>query len=148
MGTISAPWSGLSTATITLNSLANGTYVAATAIDFSSIDPEDAIFVLEITPGTVGGEKGAYLFAQVSFDGTDYSSGPTSGTTLTDEPVLYPIGFLPLPTNSVLQRKAFPVLAALGFVPPWIKPVVRNASGAAFAGSGNSLKYGSLLGAY
>jgi hypothetical protein len=148
MGTIAAPWSSLTAFTISLNSLANDTYVAGTAVDVSSIDPEDLILQLEVTPGTVSSEKGAYLFLQGSFDGTNYGTGPTSGTSATDEANLLPVGFLPLNTNSTLQRKQFPVLSALGFVPPWIKPVVRNRSGAAFAGSGCALSYGTLLGSY
>jgi len=133
--------------TITLNSLANGTYVAATAVDFHNFftspnrAPMDIVLELELTPGTVSGNKQAWLFAQISMDGTNYSSGPTSGTTTTDEPNLYRIGRLPLATNSTLQRKAFSVLERIGFIPYAIKPVVLNDSGAALAGSGNALNY-------
>lgn len=127
--------------TITLNSLANVTYVAATAVDFGASTPEDIMLELVLTPGTVAGNKQALLFVQTSMDGTDYSTGPTSGTTTTDEGVLHFVGALPLATSSTLQRKTFSVLAALGFVPRWVKPVVFNDSGAAIASSGNSLSY-------
>lgn len=132
--------------TITLNSLANVTYVAATAINLNNITsggkaPLDVVLELEITPGTVAGNKAAKLFAQVSMDGTNFSTGPTSGTTVTDEPDLYFIGALPLLTNSTLQRKGFSLLQTLGFIPWSLKPIVFNDSGAAFAASGNALNY-------
>lgn len=128
-------------ATISLNSLANVTYVAATAIDLSASTPLDVLLTLECTPGTVSGNKQALLFVQVSGDGTDYTTGPTSGTTVTDQPNLRYIGSLPLGSNSTLQRNTFSLFAALGYCPRYIKPVVFNDSGAALAGSGNALKY-------
>jgi hypothetical protein len=134
--------------TVTLNSLANVTYVAATAVDFLSIAgvtsnclPTDIILELVLTPGTVAGNKQAILFVQASLDNSVFSSGPTSGTTTTDQPDLYFIGALPLNTSSTQQAKQFSVLAALGFIPRALKPVIFNDSGAALAGSGNSCSY-------
>jgi hypothetical protein len=132
--------------TITLTSLASATYGASSAVDLHNIvgsatAPAEFVVEVEITPGTVSGNKQAKIFAQVSMDGTNYSTGPTSGTTTTDEPDLFPIGILPLNTNSTLQRKAFPLVAALGFVPYAVKLVVLNDSGAAFAGSGCAAYY-------
>jgi hypothetical protein len=131
-------------ATITLNSLASATYVAATAINFTN-QPVDLLVELALTPGTVSGNKQAILFAQASLDGTNYQTGPTSGTTTTDEPNLTFIGALPLNTNSTLQTKIFSVAAAFGGVlPPYLKFVVKNDSGAALGGSGNSLNYSEI----
>lgn len=132
--------------TITLNSLANVTYVAATAVDIhaavgSVTAPQEVIIDVEITPGTVGGNKQALVFVQTSMDGTNYSTGPTSGTTTTDQPNLMWIGTLPLGTNATLQRKSFPMVATLGFVPYGFKLVVFNDSGAAFSGSGCAAYY-------
>lgn len=137
--------------TITLNSLANVTYVAATAVDLSALvgsaaAPLDVIIELELTPGTVGGNKQGLLFCQVSMDGTNYSTGPSSGTTVTDQPVLEFLGVLPLLTNSTLQRKAFSVKSKLGYIPKHIKPIVFNDSGAAIASSGNGLNYTIIYG--
>lgn len=138
--------------TITLNSLASATYVAATALDlhafFTSPNraPLDLIIELEVTPGTVGGNKQAKLFAQISMDGTNFSTGPTSGTTVNDEGDLYFIGALPLVTNSTLQRKGFSVLDRIGFIPYAIKPVVFNDSAATWAGSGNAMYYTAISG--
>lgn len=137
--------------TISLNSLANGTYVAATAVDLHAAvgavtAPTDVVVELEATPGTVSGNKQAKVFVQASMDGTNFGTGPTSGTTTTDEPNLHYIGPLPLGSSSTLQRKAFSLLAALGFVPYAFKLVVFNDSGAAFAGSGCAAYYTPVYG--
>jgi len=137
--------------TITLNSLGNGTYVAATAVDLHNIvgsatAPLDVVIELELTPGTVSGNKQAKLFTQISMDGSNYSTGPTSGTTTTDEPDLYLIDILPLATNSTLQRKGWSLFSRIGFIPYSIKPVVFNDSGASLAGSGNALNYTIIYG--
>lgn len=133
------------TSTTAFNSLASATYAATAAIDISSIDPVDLTIQVALTPGTVSSDKGAYVFVKTSFDGTNYSTGPESGTTTTDEAALNPIGFLPLTTNSTLQRKAFNVRHALGYIPPYFKVVIKNASGAALASSGHKVEYTTYL---
>jgi len=134
--------------TITLNSLASATYVAATAVDLGTPTPIDTLLELVITPGTVSGNKQALLFVQVSLDGTNYSTGPTSGTTTTDQPNLFFVGTLPLNSSSTQQRDSWSLLTAIGFSPRFIKPVVLNDSGAAFAGSGNSCSYVTVVGTF
>jgi hypothetical protein len=136
-----APSGSKTALSVTLTSLANVTYVAATTIDVSAIDPIDVIVEVEITPGTVAGNKRLLVFCQESLDNSALSTGPVSGTTVTDEPNLLPIGTLPLNTNSTLQRKAFSVRTALGWVPPYIKFVFFNDSGAAFSGSACAANY-------
>jgi len=76
--TYSEPITTKSALTITLNSLANVTYVAATAIDVSAIDPIDVIVEIEVTPGTVAGNKRLVVFLQESLDNSNFSTGPTS----------------------------------------------------------------------
>lgn len=127
--------------TSALNSLASATYVSAGTIDVSASDPVDMVVEVEATPGTVSGNRQLLVFAKVSFDGTNFSSGPETGTTVTDEPNLLLIGALPLNTNATLQRRAFSVTAALGYVPPYCKIVCRNDSGAALAASGHAVYY-------
>lgn len=123
-----------------LATLASATYVASDVLDVSANDPLDVLIELAITPGTVAGNKQAVVFAQASLDNTNFQTGPTSGTTTTDESVLTLVGILPLPTNSTTQRKVFSVAAAFGgVVPPYTKLIVKNDSGAAFtAGSINT----------
>lgn len=147
MGAVTAVWGTRTTLTSTaLNSLASATYVSAGTINLTTPDPLDVAIEVEATPGTVSGNKQLAVFAKVSFDGTDYSTGPESGTTTTDEPNLYFLGTLPLNTNSTLQRKSFSVLSALGFVPPYLKIIVKNESGAALAASGHKVSYTTLTG--
>jgi len=146
MTTYSEPVGSRTGYTITLTSLASATYVASSAVDLSATDPIDIIVEVEVTPGTVSGNKRAVVFVQESLDGSNYSTGPTSGTTTTDEPNLYMLGVLPLNTNSTLQRKAFSIRSALGFVPPYHKLVVLNDSGAAFSASNCAANYATVLG--
>ena len=132
----------LSGAAAALNSLASATYVAVGTITHNSSGktPLDCIVELIVTPGTVSGNKQAVLFAQASLDGTNFGTGPTSGTTTTDEPNLVFIGVLPLNTSSGQQRKTYSLAAAFGGVLPYATKLdVTNDSGAAFAGSGNDL---------
>lgn len=127
--------------TSALNSLASATYVSAGTIDVSASNPVDMVVEVEATPGTVSGNKQLLVFAKVSFDNTNFSSGPETGTTVTDEPNLLLIGVLPLNTNATLQRRAFSVTAVLGYVPPYCRIVCRNDSGAALAASGHAVYY-------
>lgn len=133
--------------TITLTSLANVTYVASSAVDLSATDPVDVVVEVEITPGTVSGNKQAKVFVQVSLDGgTDYSTGPTSGTTTTDEPNLLFVGSLPLNTNSTIQRRSWSLMDRIGFVPAHHKLIVFNDSGAAFSSSACTATYYTVTG--
>lgn len=132
----------LSGAAAALNSLASATYVVLGTLTHNSSGkaPLDVLVELAVTPGTVAGNKQAVLFAQPSLDGTNFGTGPTSGTTTTDEPDLVLIGVLPLNTNSALQRKIFSLAAAFGGVLPYAtKLIAKNDSGAALASSGNDL---------
>lgn len=132
--------------TSALDSLAASTYVSAGTIDVTAIDPIDTVVEVEATPGTTSGNKQLVVFAQVSFDNTNFSTGPVSGTTATDEPNLRFLGTLPLNTNSTLQRGAFSVMSALGYVPPYFRIIVKNDSGAALAASGHAVYHTSYTG--
>ncbi|MFS2027070.1 hypothetical protein [Massilia sp. CT11-137] len=132
----------LSGAAAALNSLASATYVAVGTITHNSGGkvPLECFVELAVTPGTVSGNKQAVLFAQASLDGTNFDTGPTSGTTTTDEPNLIFVGVLPLNSNATLQRKKFSLANAHGGVLPYAtKLIVKNDSGAAFASSGNDV---------
>lgn len=142
MGAVTEPWGSKTTLTSTaLNSLASAAYVSAGAIDLTATDPLDVAVEVEATPGTVSGNKQLLVFAKVSFDGTNYSTGPESGTAAADEPNLVQLGTLPLNSNATLQRNSFSVMAALGFVPPYLKIVLKNETGAPLAASGHAVRY-------
>ena len=133
--------------TISLDSLASGTYVAATAVDLTSSTPIDCLVeVTVVTTGTaVSGNAQVQAFIQISQDGTNYSTGPTSGTTTTDEPDLYLIGNVPTKTVSSTHRKAFSIFAALGFVPRYFKLVCKDDLGTALS-TGCSASYQTVVG--
>lgn len=134
MSTVKQVVGSFSAVTVTgLSTLASANYAQSADVNNTTNQPIDLMVMLEATPGTVSGNKQAIVFAQAS-DGTDYQTGPTSGTTTTDEPVLTYIGTLPLPSNSTQQRKYFGVAAAFGGVlPPHLKFVIKNDCGVAFS---------------
>lgn len=147
MATITAIAGTRTTVTTTaLNSLASATYVSAGTVDVTAVDPIDAVVEVEATPGTTSGNKQLVVFLQVSFDNTNFSTGPVSGTSATDEPNLRLLGTLPLNTNSALQRGAYSIMSALGYVPPYFKIIVKNDSGAALAASGHGVYYTTYTG--
>ncbi len=147
MATITvAPGARTALTTTALNSLASANYASVGVVNVSAIDPLDVVVEVEVTPGTVAGNKQAVVFLRVSMDGTNYSTGPVSGSTVTDEPNLKFLGTVPLNTNAALQRNALSVMSALGFVPPHFEVVVKNDSGAALASSGHAVYWTAYTG--
>lgn len=133
-----------------LDSLAGSTatYAAATAVNIDSSDALDVLIQLTVTPGTTTGNKQAKAFVKVTMDSSDanWTSGPTSGTTYTDEPNLYYLGSLPLASAATQQSRIWSLVDAIGFVPTRFQLVVLNDSGVAFAASGNSAAYSVVTG--
>ena len=115
-----------------LSTLASATYVASSAYTANTNKPVDVVIELDLaTTNTPAGNKQCVIFIQSSLDGTNYSSGPTSGTTTTDEPDLYPLGVIPMNTASTTHSKTFSVAEALGFVPYSFKVIIKNDLGVA-----------------
>jgi hypothetical protein len=133
--------------TTALDSLANGTYVSAGTLNHTTNDPLDVLIEVKVTPGTVSGNKQVVVFAQKSLDGTNFESGPTSGTTTTDEPNLAFVGVVPCNSNSTAQTRVFSLAAAFGgTLPQQTKIIVKNDSGAALAASGHHVYYSEVTG--
>ena len=131
--------------TSALNSLASATFVSAGTITHNTNQPLDVLVEVTATPGTVAGNKQLVVFAKISLDGTNFTSGPESGTTTTDEPDLFFVGTVPLNTNSTAQTKTFSLAAAYGGVLPYAsKIIVKNDSGAALNASGGSVYYSEI----
>src|SRR5690349_24606011 len=81
---------------LSMGTLASATYAVTSAIDLGATVPLDVTVEVEATPGTTpSGNKQLVVFAQLSLDNTNFGSGPTSGTTTTNEPDLHWIGTLP-----------------------------------------------------
>ena len=136
--------------TSALNSLANNTYVSAGTITFiaSTLVSLTSKIEVEVTPGTVSaGNGGVIVFARISMDGTNFTTGPVSGTTATDEPNLVYVGTVPCNTNATLQRGNFDLASACGGTLPYAAQIiVKNSTGAALAASGHAVYYTSVDG--
>lgn len=131
--------------TSALNSLASATFVSAGTITHNTNQPLDVLVEVTATPGTVSGNKQLVVYAKASLDGSNQTTGPETGTTVTDEPNLYFVGALPLNTSSTTQTKVFSLAAAYGGVLPYASEiVVRNDSGAALNASGGSVYYSEI----
>jgi len=125
---------GTRTSLLTLSTLASATYITSSAYNCTTTGPLDVVIECEVTPGNaVAGNKQIVVFVKASLDGTNFQSGPESGTTTTDEPDLSFVGSVPVNTNSGAQRKMFSIGQALGFIPQQFKIVVKNDSGQAIA---------------
>tara|TARA_R110000868_G_C10972514_1_gene770297 strand:+ start:21036 stop:21494 length:459 start_codon:yes stop_codon:yes gene_type:complete len=116
-----------------LSALASATYVQnTTAYDCTTNQPVDVIVELDVaTTNTPAGNKQLVVFLQESLDGTNYRSGPTSGTTTTREPNLLFLGSMPVTTASTTEIGTFSVLQALGYIPYKFFIVVKNDLGVA-----------------
>jgi hypothetical protein len=115
-----------------LGTLASATYVASNAYDCSANDPDDVLIEVELaTTNSPSGNKQACVFIQASLDGSNFESGPTSGTTTTDEPDLTFLGVVPMNSSTNTHRKIFSLYEALGYIPAQFKVVVKNDLGVA-----------------
>lgn len=116
-----------------LGTLASATYVLSNAITHTTNDPLDVIVEVEVaTTNTPSGNKQLVVFAKGSLDGTNFGSGPESGTTTTDEPDLHFVGTVPMNTATTTHRKFFSLAAAFGGVlPQQTKLVLKNDLGVA-----------------
>jgi hypothetical protein len=116
-----------------LSTLASATYVRnTTAYDCTTNQPVDVVVEVDAaTTNTPGSNKQLLVFIQESLDGTNYRSGPSSGTTATREPNLRLLGTIPVLLASTTEIATFSVLQALGYVPAKFYVVVKNDLGVA-----------------
>lgn len=119
--------------TTSLSALASATYVRnTTAYDCSTNNPVDVIVEVDVaTTNTPSGNKQVIVFVQESTDGTNFRSGPTSGTTTTREPNLKWLGTVPLTTASTTEIATFSIADCLKYVPKKFYIVVKNDLGVA-----------------
>lgn len=151
MATIKSKVGSRTTLTTTaLNSLGNGTYISAGTITFISatLVSLTSKIEVEVTPGTISvGNSGVIVFAKISMDGTNFTTGPETGTTATDEPNLIYVGSIPCNTSSTQQRGNFDLASACGGTLPYAaKIIIRNTTGASLAASGNAVYYTNIDG--
>ena len=113
-----------------LATLASANFVRSTnPYDLSANDPWDFIIELSATPsGATSGNQQLIVYAQETLDGTNYRSGPSSGTTTTDEPDLLFVGAMKMfSTNAHLAT--FSLGAALSYIPLKAYIVIKNDAG-------------------
>ena len=116
-----------------LSTLASATYVQnTTAYPCSTNNPLDVVVEVDVaTTNTPSGNKQVVVFIRESLDGTNYRSGPTSGSTATDEPNLKQMGTVPMNSVATTQIGTFSVLQTLGYVPYSFFIVIKNDLGVA-----------------
>ena len=133
MATVKQVVGTLTSLTVTgFGTLASGTYVASSVYSNTNQQLDLMVEVTAATTNTPGGNKQVVVFAQASYDNTNWQSGPTSGTTTTDESNLTFLGAVPIASTSTTERKSFSVAAAFGGVlPPYLKIILKNDLGVA-----------------
>lgn len=134
MATITSVVGTRTSLTVTgLSTLASATYVASSAYNCTTNDPLDVLLEVEVaTTNTPSGNKQLAVFAKASLDGTNFTSGPESGTTTTDEPDLCRVGIVPMNSASTTHRRIFSLASAFGGVlPQQFKIVLKNDLGVA-----------------
>ncbi len=111
-----------------LSTLASGNYTASDAYNCATNDPLEVLVEVALaTTNSPAGNKKADVFIQASLDGTNFTSGPTSGSTTTDEPDLHYLGTIPMNTITTTHRRVFAVSPLFGGVlPQQFKVVVKN----------------------
>ena len=124
----------ISSSILNLGTLASGTYIASSALDLTATIPLDKTIQVECVPSTTPtGNKKLWVFAQFSLDNSSFGTGPTSGTTTTDEEDLHYIGYVPC--NSTATHRKFFSLQGLP-VARYVKLICKNDMGVALT-SGN-----------
>ena len=116
-----------------LGTLASATYVTSAVYNNTTNQPLDLMVELTVaTTNTPSGNQQCVVFAQASYDNTNFQTGPGSGTTTTDEPLLTFLGIVAVAITATTERKSFSVAAAYGGVlPPYVQIVVKNDLGVA-----------------
>jgi hypothetical protein len=133
--------------TSALNSLASNNYVSCGTINHTTNNPLDVLLEVTVDADTSTGNQRCVVFAKGSLDGTNFETGPESGSTTTNEPDLTFVGVVPCrDTNS--HTKIFSLASAFGGVlPQHTRIIVKNETGGALASSGHSVYYSEVTGA-
>lgn len=115
-----------------LGTLASATYAASADYVPNTNQPADVVVELAVaTTNTPAGNRQLLVFVKESLDGSNFRSGPESGTTTTDEPDLRLLGSVPMNSATNTHRGTFSVAQALGYVPHTFRVVVKNDLGVA-----------------
>ncbi len=113
-----------------LSTLGSGAYCVSDTIPLASM----ANLKLEValaTTNAVASKFQCSVFLQQSLDGTNFESGPTSGTSTTDEPDLTFVGIVPMFSSTTTHRKIFDLSDVIGDNTHSIRVVIKNEVGVA-----------------
>lgn len=134
MSTVKSVVGTRSAVTVTgLSTLASATYIQSdAAVNCNTNQPLDVVVEVSVaTTNAPASLKQVQVFIRESMDGTNYRSGPTSGTTATREANLRNIGTVAVTTTATTEVGLFSVAAALGYVPYDFYIVLKNETGVA-----------------
>lgn len=114
-----------------MGTLGAGSYIISSAIDLGPNIPLDVTFEVVFTPnGAPATNKQLLLFAQLSLDGINFSTG---GTDSNNEPQLHYIGSVPAYGTSILHRKFLRLNQLEIPITRYIKLVAKNDMGVALS---------------
>ncbi len=115
-----------------LGTLASATYVESATYTCNTNKPQSVVIESTLaTTNTPAGNKKVDVFIKPSLDGTNFQSGPSSGTTVTREPNLIYLHSVPITTASTTEIGLQDILAILGYCPHSFKLVYKNDLGVA-----------------
>lgn len=114
-----------------LPTLASGNFTVSGTYTITSGALDLIIEIDAETTNTPTGNKQLLVFVQESLDGTNFRSGPISGTTTTDMPNLRLLGVLPMNSSGATEITTFSIFQALGYCPAAFRIVVYNDLGVA-----------------
>lgn len=109
-----------------LSTLGSGAYVAGPTMTHFTNGPLDVLVfpVVATTNTPTTNNRQVVVFAQASYNGTVFTSGPTSGTSTVDEANLHYVGSIPLVTSSTDQSKMLSLAAAFGGTLPYASRLI------------------------
>lgn len=82
---------------LSLGTLASATYITSSSIDLGADTPVMVTLQVEANAnGTPSGNKQLLVFVKWSLDNSNWTSGPESGTTATEEADLHQVGAVPM----------------------------------------------------
>jgi hypothetical protein len=138
------PGAKTSLTSASLATLASNNYCVSSSYDASTNDPLDVIVEVSVTSTAAPtGNKQALVFAQASYDGgTTWQTGPTTGTTATNEPDLTRLGTIQTGAAGAHMKSFSVAMAYGGVVPPMFRIIVKNDLGVALtAGAMSTIEY-------
>lgn len=124
------------------NSLANGAFASLGEIDFGSAPPHLCFVEVSLqASAATSSDKGVYVYARSSIDGTNFSDAGSTANELN----LQRLGFVSLADTAAHRCAALEISQFFGGgLPTKVEIVVKNACGTALAGSGQGGNYRTL----